>query len=82
MVREAGGEVTAVRPSGAKKVRVGPRGRHRIEGPHAHPAYRNELPDGTVRTGISGDANPVTPRDAVEVYRSISEGTARTRGGR
>ncbi|MDY0002072.1 MAG: RHS repeat-associated core domain-containing protein, partial [Polyangia bacterium] len=82
VVRKRGGEVTAVRPSGAETVRVGPAGRHGIPGAHAHPNYRNVAKDGTVRSGISGDARPVTRRDAVELYRSIIEGTARTKGGR
>ena len=82
VVKKYGGEVTATRPSGVEIIRVGPRGKHGIVGPHTHPRFRNPLPGGSVREGVSQKAREVTGRDAAEVFRSVSSGTARTKGGK
>jgi RHS repeat-associated protein len=80
-VERAGGELTAIRPSGREVVRVGPAGRHGIQGPHAHPMERHVAPSGQVYPR-EGRARAVTLRDAAELYRSLDTGTARTKGRR
>ncbi len=42
---------------------------------HTHPNYRNVLPDGTVRTGVSKDAVPVSRRDIIDATRPGAQRT-------
>ncbi len=73
-VQAAGKEITMVRPSGNPVGRVGPAGRHGQKGPHVHDTYRNVMPDGTVKSGVSSRAGPVDRAAAKELYKCRSEG--------
>jgi hypothetical protein len=45
---------------------------------HTHPNYRNVLPDGSIRSGVSKDANQVTRQDIIDAVRDNAQRT----GGR
>jgi RHS repeat-associated protein len=42
---------------------------------HTHPNYRNVLPDGTVKTGVSNKAVPVSRRDIIDANRPGAQRT-------
>jgi uncharacterized protein RhaS with RHS repeats len=42
---------------------------------HTHPNYRNTLPDGSVRTGVSGKGVPVNRQDVIDATRPGAQRT-------
>ena len=60
-----------------KRVDFAPSKPHGGKSPHTHPNYRNPLPDGTVRSGVSRHANDVTRKDIIDAAR---QGGQRTGG--
>jgi len=69
VVRQAGGEITVIR-GGAELFRIGAGGRHHIDGPHVHPG------------GGRSTAIPATNEHIRELYKALSNGSFRTKGGR
>jgi uncharacterized protein RhaS with RHS repeats len=67
-VKNAKGEVF-------KEVQTPPSRPHAGMAEHTHPNYRNVLPDGTVRTGVSKDAVPVSRRDIIDATRPGAQRT-------
>src|SRR5690554_6324975 len=49
-----------------KRVDFAPSKPHGNLSPHTHPNFRNTLPDGSVRSGVSGHAQPVTRKDIID----------------
>ena len=67
-VKNAKGEVF-------KEVHTPPSRPHAGMAEHTHPNYRNVLPDGTVRTGVSRDGVPVSRRDIIDATRPGAQRT-------
>lgn len=67
-VKNAKGEVF-------KEVHTAPSRLHAGMAEHTHPNYRNVLPDGSVRTGVSRDAVPVSRRDIIDATRPGAQRT-------
>ncbi len=60
-----------------KRVDFAPSKPHNGLSPHTHPNFRNQLPDGSIRSGVSRDAGPITRRDIIDAAR---QGGQRTGG--
>lgn len=60
-----------------KRVDFAPSKPHNGLSPHTHPNFRNQLPDGSIRSGVSRHASPVTRRDIIDASR---QGRQRTGG--
>jgi hypothetical protein len=60
-----------------KRVDFAPSKPHGGLSPHTHPNFRNTLPDGSVRSGVSRHGQPVTRKDIIDAAR---EGGQRTGG--
>jgi hypothetical protein len=60
-----------------KRVDFAPSKPHAGLSPHTHPNFRNTLPDGSVRSGVSGHGQSVTRRDIIDAAR---DGGQRTGG--
>jgi len=60
-----------------KRVDFAPSKPHAGLSPHTHPNFRNTLPDGSVRSGVSGHGQPVTRKDIIDAAR---DGGQRTGG--
>jgi hypothetical protein len=60
-----------------KRVDFAPSKPHNGLSPHTHPNFRNQLPDGTIRSGVSRGAGPVTRSDIIDAAR---QGGQRTGG--
>jgi len=58
-----------------KRVDFSPSKPHGGLSPHTHPNFRNTLPDGSVRSGVSGHAQPVTRRDIIDAARKGGQRT-------
>ena len=58
-----------------KEVHTPPSRPHAGMEQHTHPNYRNVLPDGSVRTGVSKDANPVSRQDIIDATRPGAQRT-------
>lgn len=58
-----------------KRVDFAPSKPHNGLSPHTHPNFRNQLPDGTIRSGVSRNAGPVTRRDIIDAARQGSQRT-------
>lgn len=61
-----------------KRVDFAPSKPHNGLSPHTHSNFRNRLPDGSVRSGVSRDVKPVTRRDIIDATR---QGRQRTHEG-
>jgi len=53
-----------------KRVDFAPSKPHGGLSPHTHANFRNQLPNGTIRSGVSGRGGPVTRRDIIDASRS------------
>ncbi|WP_295628487.1 RHS repeat-associated core domain-containing protein [uncultured Nitrosomonas sp.] len=60
-----------------KRVDFSPSKPHGGLSPHTHPNFRNTLPDGSIRSGVSRHAQPVSRKDIIDAAR---EGAQRTGG--
>lgn len=60
-----------------KRVDFAPSKPHNGLSPHTHPNFRNQLPDGAIRSGVSRNAGSVTRRDIIDAAR---QGGQRTGG--
>lgn len=58
-----------------KRVDYPPSKPHGGLSPHTHPNYRNQLPDGTIKTGVSRHAQPVTRKDITDAARKSGQRT-------
>jgi RHS repeat-associated protein len=67
-IKNAAGEVF-------KEVHTAPSRPHAGMTEHTHPNFRNELPDGTIRTGVSNNAVPVSRRDIIDANRPGAQRT-------
>jgi len=56
-----------------KRVDFAPSKPHNGLSPHTHPNFRNQLPDGTIRLGVSRNAGTVTRRDIIDAARQGSQ---------
>lgn len=58
-----------------KRVDFAPSKPHAGLSPHTHPNFRNTLPDGSVRSGVSRSAQPVTRKDIIDAARAGGQRT-------
>ena len=58
-----------------KRVDFAPSKPHNGLSPHTHPNFRNQLPDSSVRSGVSRNAGPVKRRDIIDAARQGSQRT-------